>query len=183
MDKILSCEEISAIVSRLAGELRRAYGFTNALSRDLANEEPLIVISILNGAFVFTADLVRATGMPIELDFMRCASYGMRSTPAEKVSILRDISVDIRGREVLIVEDIVDRGVTLKAVKDSLGARGPKEIKVCSFLQRSGGVGKISVDFVGKYIDDGFVVGYGMDYKERYRELPELYILPAGDLL
>lgn len=196
----LTSTEIARIVAQLAKQLRSFYypnvegGSLEGASRGVGKGRSPVVISILNGAFVFTADLLRATAMPVELDFMRVASYAMRDTPAEKVSILMDITVDIKDREVLIVEDIVDRGLTLKAVRERLRSKGPADIKVCTLLMRRSADNsslpedKTSVDFVGRNIKDGFVVGYGMDYKERYRELSDLYILrnslpvePKGD--
>ncbi len=192
LEIFLTAPEISAIVTRLAKELRSAYGFGEeplaaADKSSVGEGEPLVVISILNGAFVFTADLIRALALPVELGFMRLASYGRRDTPAEVVSILEDTAMDIKGRDVLIVEDIVDRGLTLMAVRERLAAKGPADIKVCSLLLRgletgcgSGSEEAAPVDFVGKQIGKGFVVGYGMDFKERYRELPGLYMLAAG---
>ncbi len=189
----LTSVEISRIVAQLAKQLRSFYypgregGSLEGAGLGQGKGRSPVVISILNGAFVFTADLIRAMAMPVELDFMRVASYGMRNTPAEKVSILMDITVDIKDREVLIVEDIVDRGLTLKAVREHIKAKGPAGIKVCTLLMRSPvagnstyAEGETSVDFVGLRIKDGFVVGYGMDYKERYRELSDLHILCNG---
>jgi hypoxanthine phosphoribosyltransferase len=139
-----------------------------------------VVIGILNGAFIFAADLIREMGMRVELDFMRLSSYGSRDVPDNKVCITKDIEIDIKGRDVLIVEDIVDRGLTLKAIIGHLETREPAGIKVCSLLLRSGSEQAGLVDFVGQGIDEGFVVGYGMDYKERYRELKGLYIMETG---
>jgi len=189
LEILLSAQEISVIVTRLAKELRLAYGFGEEPlvvgdKSPVGEGEPLVVISILNGAFVFTADLIRALALPVELDFMRLASYGRRDAPAQVVSILEDVTIDIKGRNVLIIEDIVDRGLTLMAARERLETKGPADIKVCSLLLRRSGAGgsseeAASVDFVGKYLAEGFVVGYGMDFKERYRELPGLYTLPA----
>ncbi len=188
----LTRAELASVVARLAKQLRSFYcpeveGGSLEEAGLAAKGKPPVVISILNGAFVFTADLIRAMAMPVELDFMRAASYGMRDTPAEKVSILMDITADIEDREVLIIEDIVDRGLTLKAVRERLMSKGPADIKVCALLMRSSAPGNNSrteeepfVDFIGRRIEDGFVVGYGMDYKECYRELSELHILRNG---
>ncbi len=195
LEIFLTGAEISKIVARLAKQLRSFYypegegGSLEGASFAAGKGRPPVVISILNGAFVFTADLIRAMAMPVELDFMRVASYGMRDTPAEEVSILMDITADIKDREVLIVEDIVDRGLTLKAVRERLMREGPADIKVCALLLRraadhsSLSEKESSVDFVGRRIEDGFVVGYGMDFKERYRELPELHILRNSPLI
>jgi len=192
LEIFLTAQEISIIVTRLAEELRSAYGYgKQALPApgrsQVAAGEPLVVISILSGAFVFTADLIRAFARPVELDFMRLTSYGRRDIPAQSVSLLEEITIDIKDREVLIVEDIVDRGLTLMAARECLEARGPADIKVCSLLLRRAGAGlgsgggkAASVDFVGKRLSEGFVVGYGMDFKERYRELPGLYMLTAS---
>jgi hypoxanthine phosphoribosyltransferase len=167
---LMTSEEVSAVVKRLAGELRTAYGGG-------AQAQVPVVIAILNGAFIFTADLVRETALQVEVDFMRLASYGRKDVPADKVCITKDIEVDIKGRDVLIIEDIVDRGLTLKTIIGHLEQKGPKGIKVCSLLLRSTSEQRALVDFVGMSIDEGFVVGYGMDYKEHYRELKGLYIL------
>lgn len=180
MKILLSPEEISAIVARLAGELRAAYGFEGAqVAR--SSRKPPVMIGILNGAFIFAADLVRSAGMPLELDFMRLSSYGMRRSPTSEVCITKDIEVDIKGRDVLIVEDIVDRGLTLETIMGHLKAKGPASVKVCALLLRSKSEKASLVDFVGHSIDEGFVVGYGLDYKERYRELPALYVMEAED--
>lgn len=180
MDKtltiFLSPDEVSAVVKRLAEELRAAYGAKDGAASGERARAP-VMIAILKGAFVFAADLIRETGMQVALDFMRLGSYGSRDEPKDTVSIIKDIELDIRGRDVLIIEDIVDRGLTLKTIIGHLEQKGPTSIRVCSLLLRATSEQAGLVDFAGKSIDEGFVVGYGMDYKERYRELAGLYII------
>lgn len=160
-------DEIDSIVDRVASEIRK----------DFAGKDP-ILLGVLKGAFVFLSDIVRALEMPFEVDFIQASCYGKRDSPSAEVLIKRDLTADIKGRDVIIVEGIIDRGHTARALTEYLKKKGPSSIKVCTFLLREGGGGDgLKVDYVGKRIGDGFVIGYGMDYKEEYRGLAGLYIM------
>ena len=123
----------------------------------------------MKGAFVFMADLARELGPEFEVGFIQAASYGDRETPSEEVRITSDISVEIEGRDVIVVEGIIDRGNTARAVVRHLEKKGPSSIRLCTLLLRKGHSHGLRVDYIGRPIDDGFVVGYGMDYREKYR--------------
>jgi hypoxanthine phosphoribosyltransferase len=163
-------EEIHIMVNRLAHEIHR----------DFPSKNP-VFIGALKGAFVFLADLVRAVKMPLEVDFIQTASYGKQHTPSQEVLITRDVSLDIRGRHVIIVEGIIDRGTTARAIKKHLEANAPASMSLCALLVRDGHAKDIQVDYAGARIGEGFVVGYGMDYHEHYRALPGLYTVTPDE--
>jgi len=149
-----------------------------ALAREIANEraDSLMVVAILKGSFVFAADLIRAlhgVGLAPEVDFMTLSSYRKARTSAGQVTILRDMDLDVRGRNVLIVDDVLDSGRTLAFAKDLIAARGAKVIKTCVLLdKRVKRAVNIQPDYCAFECPDTFVVGYGMDVAHRYRELP-----------
>lgn len=166
---LMSREEIAKAVARIAREIER----------DLSGNrtEPPILIGVLKGAFVFTADLSRELKVPVEVGFVRTTSYGLNDLPSDKVSIIQGIEMDIRGRDVILVEDIVDRGLTITTLIEHLEERAPASVRICTLLSRPS-ANNINSDYIGVSItDDSFIVGYGMDYKERYRDLPELYTI------
>ena len=147
------------------------------ISKDYA-ESDLIIIGILKGAFIFMADLIRAMNIPCKVDFVRVASYGAGTESFGKVVMTKDIETSIRGRDILIVEDIVDTGLTLRYLVDWLKERNPRSLKVCAFLdKRKGRKVSFEADYLGFTIDDNFVVGYGLDFNEQYRSLPEVYVI------
>ena len=147
------------------------------ISRDYAGRE-LIIIGILKGAFVFMADLIRELSIPCKIDFVRAASYGAGKESSGKVVMTKDIETSIKGKDILIVEDIVDTGLTLTYLVDWLKERNPKSLKVCAFLdKRKKRKVAFEADYVGFTMDDGFVVGYGLDFNEQARYLPEVYIV------
>lgn len=162
---VISPGEIRAIVKRLAREIERDY----------ADRTPVLV-GVLKGSFVFLSDLARELSIPVEVDFIRTLCYGTRDVPSDEVCIMKDIEMDIEGRDVLIVEDIVDRGVTVNAVMEHLGKKNPATLRFCALLLKEG-AGAFNIDYLGRTITGGFVVGYGMDYKERYRNLPGIYLI------
>ncbi|MDO8426262.1 MAG: hypoxanthine phosphoribosyltransferase [Deltaproteobacteria bacterium] len=162
---LYSPEEIKKIVRRLAREVEA----------DLAGKDP-VLIGVLKGAFVFLSDLAREIDAPVEVDFIQAASYGLRDEPSSEVRIKNDITADIKGRDIIVIEGIIDRGRTVRAVIEHLKKKGPASIKVCTLLLRDSHAG-MAIDYAGARIDEGFVVGYGMDYKEGYRNLPGVYIL------
>ncbi|MBI5643689.1 MAG: hypoxanthine phosphoribosyltransferase [Deltaproteobacteria bacterium] len=162
---IIPPDEILEIVTGLAAEIEK----------DCAVGTP-VLLGVLKGAFVFLSDLARAFSRHVEIDFIQASSYGDRDTPSRDVLITGGPSIDIKGRDVIIVEGIVDRGVTAKAVTGYLKSKGPASLKTCALLLRHSHRG-VNIDYIGRRIDEGFVVGYGMDYKGRYRNLPGIYII------
>jgi len=156
---------------------KRVQELANQISDDYAGRE-LIVIGILRGAFVFMADLIREISIPCKIDFARVASYGAGAESSGKVVMTKDIETSISGRDILIVEDIVDTGLTLQYLTVWLKERNPRSLKVCAFLdKRKRRKVSFEADYVGFTIDDGFVVGYGLDFNEQYRYLPEVYVI------
>ena len=165
---LLSQKDIADTVSRLGAEIRRDYEGKNP-----------ILISVLKGAFVFMADLSREIGIDCEIEFMMLSSYGGGSSSSGQVQIIKDLSMSLEGRHVLAVEDILDSGRTLQYIMEILTARRPASIKLCTLLDKPERrvVPDIKADYVGKVIPDEFVVGYGLDYAERYRYLPYIGVL------
>ena len=156
---------------------KRVQEMADQISKDYA-ESDLIIIGILKGAFIFMADLIRAMNIPCKVDFVRVASYGAGTESFGKVVMTKDIETSIRGRDILIVEDIVDTGLTLRYLVDWLKERNPRSLKVCAFLdKRKGRKVSFEADYLGFTIDDNFVVGYGLDFNEQYRSLPEVYVI------
>ncbi|MBU4386752.1 MAG: hypoxanthine phosphoribosyltransferase [Actinobacteria bacterium] len=155
-------EQVKVQVSELARRISEDYG----------DGQPLLV-GILKGAFVFLADLARAMEIPVEFDFMALSSYGSMTKTSGVVRILKDLDTDITGRNVLIVEDLIDTGLTLNYLLRNIEARGPKSVEICALLnKRAANKVEIPIKYEGFSIPDVFVVGYGMDYAERYRNLP-----------
>jgi hypoxanthine phosphoribosyltransferase len=164
---LVSREAIAARVNELAAQI----------GRDYAGKD-LLLIGVLKGAFVFLADLVRALETPVQIEFVRLASYGKGATSSGQVRVLSDLEVSITDRHVMIVEDILDTGLTLGYLLEQLWARQPASLKLCVLLsKRIQRVYEIAPDYKGFDVPDGFVVGYGIDYGERYRHLPAIYTL------
>ena len=156
---------------------KRVQEMADRISRDYAGRE-LVVIGVLKGAFIFMADLIRAMNIPCKVDFVRAASYGAGQESSGKVVMTKDIETSIAGRDVLIVEDIVDTGLTLTHLVNWLKERNPVSLKVCVFLdKRKRRKVPFEADYVVFTMDDGFVVGYGLDFNEQARFLPEVYIV------
>ncbi len=151
---------------------RRVIELGQQISRDYA-ERDLLLIGVLKGAIFFLSDLMRAIDVPVEVDFMAVASYGSATKSSGVVRILKDLDAAIEGRDVLIVEDIVDSGLTLQYLLRNLGARDPASLEVCALLTKPGR-SKVDVPcrYVGFEIPDAFAIGYGLDHAERYRNLP-----------
>ena len=148
------------------------------ISRDYAGKD-LLLVSILKGSVVFMADLMRAVQIPCAIDFMVVSSYGGANTSSTGlVKIIKDLDADLTGRDVLIVEDILDSGVTLHYLMQILAARGANSIRLCTLLSKPERRKiQVDVDYLGFEIPDEFVVGYGLDYAEKYRNLPYIGIL------
>jgi hypoxanthine phosphoribosyltransferase len=153
----------------------------NAITRDFANEE-IIVICVLKGAFMFCSDLIKKINRPVSLEFISLSSYGDSTNSFGNVRLEMDITANIEGKNVLVIEDIVDTGLTIKTLMDMLSVRKPKKVKLASLLFKPVKLKhKIDIDYLGFEIEDKFVIGYGLDYAGRYRELPYIGILNAGN--
>lgn len=138
-----------------------------------AGDNDLLLVGVLKGAVMFMTDLARALPQPAQLEFMAVSSYGSATSSSGVVRILKDLDRDIAGREVLVVEDIVDSGLTLSWLLKNLAARNPASLRVCSLLRKPDAVKvDVPVDYIGFDIPSEFVVGYGLDFAERYRDLP-----------
>ena len=147
------------------------------IDRDYAGKEPLLV-SVLRGSFIFMADLARSITLPCTVDFMAVSSYGKGTSSSGQVKIVKDLSESIEGKDLLVVEDILDSGNTLYYLLQLLQARHPASVRLCTLLDKpSRRVKPVKVDYTGFSIPDEFVVGYGLDYAERYRNLPYIGVL------
>lgn len=152
-----------------------------AINKDYAGEE-LTVICVLKGAFMFCSDLIKLIELPIKLEFMDLSSYGDSMTSSGEVKINLDIESTIKNRNVLVVEDIIDSGLTLNSLMKTLLFRNPKDISVATLLYKPARASlDYKIDYLGFEVDDKFVVGYGLDYAGRYRELPYIGTLNAGN--
>ncbi|MCA1586229.1 MAG: hypoxanthine phosphoribosyltransferase [Acidobacteria bacterium] len=165
---LLTSDALQTRIRELAAEIRR----------DAPGVE-LHFICVLKGAFLFLADLLRAMKGPVTVDFLAVTSYGTATSSSGEVRLVKDLDTGLQGRDVIIVEDIVDTGLTLHYLQDILRARGPRSLKTACLLSKPARR-KISVDveYIGFTIEDRFVVGYGLDYDERYRNLPFIGALP-----
>ncbi|MDP3961822.1 MAG: hypoxanthine phosphoribosyltransferase [Pseudorhodobacter sp.] len=163
IDQMISAKSIAARVEALSREITAFFAGTNQL----------IVVGLLRGSFVFIADLVRELDLPVEVDFLEASSYGDAMTSSREVRILKDLRGEIAGRDVLVVEDIVDTGFTLSHVVRLLKSREPKRLEVCALLDKpSRREVDIRATWTGFEIPDEFVVGYGIDFAQRNRNLP-----------
>ena len=151
------------------------------ITADYAGQAPLLVC-VLKGAFMFVADLARAIDLPVEVDFMAVSSYGSATKTSGVVRIVKDLDADLTGRHVVIVEDIIDSGLTLSYLRKNLASRNPASLEVCALLVREGSTKLEELRYTGFTIPDDFVLGYGLDIDQRYRNLNELrvYIDPGG---
>ncbi len=156
---------------------KRVRGLGEQISADYAGETVLLV-AVLRGAALFVADLARTMDSPVEIDFMAVSSYGSSTKSSGVVRILKDLDEDVEGRHVLVVEDILDTGLTLKYLLRNLSTRKPKSLEVVTLLSKTGKQ-RVPIDcrYVGFEVADEFVVGYGLDYRERYRNLPYVGVL------
>jgi hypoxanthine phosphoribosyltransferase len=172
LDKILISEDqIKSRVKELASELYKDYG----------PDEEITVISIINGAILFTADLVRNLPGPVRIDCIRVSSYGDETTPIGEPKITSTLSLDLKGRHVLLVDDIFDTGNTISKVYHYLEEMQPTSIKTCVLLEKKARrIVEFEVDWVGFQIPDEFVVGYGLDYAQRYRNLRCIGVLKTA---
>ena len=163
IDEMISAKSIAARVEALAKEITANYN----------DADKLVVVGLLRGSFVFIADLVRELKMPVEVDFLEVSSYGDAMTSSREVRILKDLRGEINGLDVLLVEDIVDTGYTMHHVQALLKSREPRSLEVCALLDKpSRREVEVDVRWIGFEIPDEFVVGYGIDYAQRNRNLP-----------
>jgi hypoxanthine phosphoribosyltransferase len=161
---MISEQDIKTRIVELGREITEHY-------RDSGRD--MVLVGLLRGSFMFMADLCRAIDVPHEVDFMTASSYGNGMSTTRDVKILKDLDEDIRGKDVLIVEDIIDSGNTLSKVRELFLLRGPKSVAICTLLDKpERREVEVTVEYVGFTIPDEFVVGYGIDYAQRYRHLP-----------
>jgi hypoxanthine phosphoribosyltransferase len=159
----------------------RVTALGNAITKDFENEE-LVVICVLKGAFVFCSDLIKKINRPLSLEFISLSSYGDSTNSSGNVRLEMDITANIEGKNVLIIEDIVDSGLTIKTLMDTMALRKPKTVRLASLLFKPMKLKhSVKIDYLGFEIEDKFVIGYGLDYAGRYRELPYIGILNAGN--
>jgi len=164
---LLSAEQVARKVAELGAQI----------TADYASEAPLLV-GVLKGAFVFMSDLSRAIDLPVEFDFMAVSSYGHSTRSSGVVRIVKDLDLDLADRDVILVEDIVDSGLTLNYLRKNLMSRNPASLEVCALLVRdSDDYDKSLLRYVGFRVPDDFLVGYGLDVAERYRNLTEIRVL------
>lgn len=165
IDQLISAKSIAARVEALAREITAHF----------AGTDKLVVVGLLRGSFVFIADLVREIDLPVEVDFLEASSYGDATVSSREVRLIKDLSGEIAGRDVLVVEDIVDTGFTLNHVVTLLRARAPARLEVCALLDKpSRREVPIRATWTGFEIPDEFVVGYGIDFAQRNRNLPHI---------
>jgi len=172
MQVMLSREQIEKRIRELALEIERDYG---------ANEE-IHLVCVLKGGFVFLSDLVRSLKARVTLDFIAMSSYGKGTKSSGEVRLLKDVDHALEGRHVIIVEDIVDTGLTLHYLQEILRARSPRTLRTACLLSKpSRREVEVPVEYIGFTIEDRFVVGYGLDYDEKYRSLPYIAVLANGE--
>lgn len=165
VDILISEQDVRSRITELGQEITNFYQHKNI-------HTPLVVVGLLRGSFMFMADLVREIHLPVEIDFMTTSSYGNAMNSNHDVRISKDLDGDIKGKHVLIVEDIIDTGYTLQKVRDILNLREPSSLTICTLLDKpSRREVDVPVDWVGFTIPDEFVVGYGIDYAQRHRNL------------
>ncbi len=169
MQLIIDAEAIAKRVRELGANISEHYG-----------DEPLVMVCVLKGAFIFFADLVRALTIEPEVDFVRLASYGTQTSRKERILFSKDMELSVHGKHVLVVDDIVDTGHSALYLLNVLRMRGAKSLRVCALIdKRERREVDVTVDFPGFVLSEGFVIGYGLDYAERYRHLPSVYTLNA----
>lgn len=167
-ETLITAEQIQARIAEMAGDIRR--DFPNGVH----------MIAVLKGAFMFLSDLIRHMDGEVSLDFMAVSSYAKGTTSSGEVRLLKDLDTPLEGKHVLVVEDIVDTGLTLTYLQDTLRTRGPRTLRTACLLSKpSRRKVDVKVEYVGFTIDDRFVVGYGLDFAERFRNLPYIGVIDA----
>ncbi len=166
-DVMISKEELQARVAELGAEISRDY-----------KGESILAICVLKGAVLFMSDLIRELNVETKIDFMAVSSYGASTKSTGVVRILKDLDSNIEGENIIIVEDIIDSGLTLKYLKEYLLARNPKSLKICTLLDKpERRAADVAADYIGFTIENKFIVGYGLDYNQKYRNLPYISYL------
>jgi len=168
IEKILySANDLEKIVSRLGAEISKDYEGKN-----------LLLVSILKGSVIIMADLMRKITVPLSIDFMSVSSYGDGTVSTGRVRIIKDLDKDVSGMDILIVEDILDSGYTLENLTEMIKRRKPNSVKICTLFDKpERRKADISADYVGAHVPDEFIVGYGLDYAQKYRNLPYVGVL------
>ena len=170
-------DEIRAAVASVARAIESTVFETTG--EPAGDAPPLLLVGVLKGCFVFLADLVRELQIPVEVDFVRARSYGAGTSSRGAVEITKDLETDVRGRHVVVVEDIADSGLTMRVVVERIAAGEPASLRRCALLVREGCPPADEPDYAGLRVGAGFVVGYGIDYAERYRGLRDIRALPS----
>ena len=171
LNLLISRDQVASIVKGLADQISKDYG-----------GKTLVLVCILKGAFMFLSDLVRYLQIPVQIDFVRLASYGAGTKTSGIIEITKDIETPVEGKDLLIIEDIIDSGRTLQFLRDRLTLSNPRSVKICALLDKKARREvEIEADYLGKEIDNVFVVGYGIDFNEAYRHLPEIYYVTPVD--
>jgi hypoxanthine phosphoribosyltransferase len=164
---VLKKSEINNMVAQVARRISSDY-----------QDHELILIGVLKGAFVFLSDLMLNLSIPVQVDFIRVASYGSDTSSSGRINLTKAVEIDVKNKDVLVVEDIVDTGLTLSYIIDYLKSFKPKTVKVCTLLdKRQRRQANVIIDYACHIVAEGFLVGYGLDYDEDYRNLPEIYHL------
>lgn len=162
IEALISRTEVEKKIKELAKKIEREY-----------RDKDLICVGLLKGSVIFLSDLIKEIDIPLQIDFMNVSSYGNETTTSGNVKILKDTDLDVNGRDVLIIEDIIDTGITLEYVLAMFKAKGVASVKVCTLLSKpERRKVDVFVDYIGFEIPDKFVVGYGLDYAQKYRNLP-----------
>lgn len=168
---LINCDEIARAVDRLACEIKRDY----------QGKQPLL-IGVLKGSFMFMADLIRQLDLPLELDFVRLSSYGAARQSSGKVRVVQGVKTPVKGRDVLVIEDIVDTGITISFLLNYLEKKMPASLKLCVLTDKpSRRRIPVPIDYLGFTVPNKFIVGYGLDFDERSRNLPHIYTLEDID--
>jgi len=164
---LFSRERIAQEIKRLGQEISRDYG-----------DQEVMLVGVLKGSFLFIADLIRELETPAVVDFVRLASYGSGTQTSGIIEFRKELEMPIRDRHVIIVEDIVDSGYTLECLFNKLLLQSPRSLKICTLIdKRARREVDIEADYIGISMDDGFIVGYGLDHNEKYRDLPDIYLI------
>jgi len=164
---LFSRDKIATEVKRLGQEISKDYG-----------DQEIMLIGVLKGSFLFIADLIREIESPSVVDFVRLASYGSGTQTSGIIEFRKELEMPIRDRDVIIIEDIIDSGYTLECLYNKLLLKKPRSLKICTLIdKRARREVEIEADYVGISMDDGFIIGYGLDHDERYRNLPDIYVV------
>ena len=165
--RIIALDELKARIRELGEQISEDY-----------RHKQLVTIGVLNGAFIFLADLVRAISIPLEIDFLRVASYGDESVSSGSIKLTKEVELDIKGKDILLVEDIVDTGLTLSWLQEYFADFPVNSVRTCALIdKRQRRKIQVPIDYVGFADKQGFLIGYGLDFAQQYRHLPEIYAI------